>query len=947
MNLLDLFVKIGINDEASAPMEQLSAGMIAKGHLIASAITSAVKNAVGAIRGLIESAIGAFGSYEQQIGGMQTFFGSAADTVISNAKRAYDTAGMSANQYMTNVSSFAMSLINSVAKRRQQVATEDTSVNKKELDAQVSDLQTALSKGYSERARALENGQRALQKALAAEVSAQQEANEEALDKRTKALEEEYERYSETLEREVEDYQNATDARIKEIDREYTESLKLIDKEEYERVKSIEKQIEALEKQTDAEREAQKKRNQQQKVADLREKAANAVYIEDRQKAEQDLSNTLEDIAQEEREAARKVQIQRLKDDKQAVKDRADTQRQELKDKKDATKTEWQEERSEGLKQLRATNKLLLKERQESNALELKEFRKNQQRLISSMQEANAQILEAQSDRNREELERLQESNSAKIAEAKRYAEEYAQSMEQAANAAGEAIQIAEEDRAEAARIADMAMRDMSDNVNKMGSDMASVENAYQGFAKQNFTMLDNLKLGYGGTAHEMQRLLDDAEAIKAKNGEVTEYSLDNFADIVDAIHVIQEESGITGTTAEEGATTIQGAINRAKAAWENWLVAITSPDADVPGETKTMMESVADAAALIIPRVVDILVTLSEEVGKRAPEIWQTFKSELENAMPDEDKQKFEDFKTTIEGICTAAETLAGGIKAVANVVSWAGKEVQGFIDTASGIATFLGEFPNLIQVAFGNSDALTDNGKAIINGFTNGAKYQWDFEGKGFFENIGGWIKAHKGPVEADRQLLVPAGQAIIEGLISGSSDIWNANNDLYSQMGEAIANVFSGAGNWLVGAGYNIMSGLMEGLRSGWETVSSFVGGIGNWIVEHKGPERYDRQLLVPAGKWIMGGFRKSLEGSFEREIMPYVSGMADAMEGAFGNPVLSPTVSGVYGRSTRTEAQHPRQLNVILELDRTQFGRLVYDLNQDETQRVGVRLAGGVA
>lgn len=119
----------------------------------------------------------------------------------------------------------------------------------------------------------------------------------------------------------------------------------------------------------------------------------------------------------------------------------------------------------------------------------------------------------------------------------------------------------------EVARVADMAIIDMSDNANKMGSDMTSIQNAYQGFAKQNFTMLDNLKLGYGGTKEEMERLLVDAGKLAGQ-----QYDISNLADIFEAIHVIQTEMGIAGTTAQEAGTTLAGSAASAKSAWENFL---------------------------------------------------------------------------------------------------------------------------------------------------------------------------------------------------------------------------------------------------------------------------------------------------------------------------------------------------------------------------------------
>lgn len=128
-------------------------------------------------------------------------------------------------------------------------------------------------------------------------------------------------------------------------------------------------------------------------------------------------------------------------------------------------------------------------------------------------------------------------------------------------------LQSCAKDTSKAAKVADMAMIDMSDNANKMGTNMVDIQNAYQGFAKQNYTMLDNLKLGYGGTKSEMERLLADASKLSG-----VKYDISNLADVYNAIHVIQKELGITGTTSKEAATTIEGSMNSAKAAYDNFL---------------------------------------------------------------------------------------------------------------------------------------------------------------------------------------------------------------------------------------------------------------------------------------------------------------------------------------------------------------------------------------
>lgn len=154
--------------------------------------------------------------------------------------------------------------------------------------------------------------------------------------------------------------------------------------------------------------------------------------------------------------------------------------------------------------------------------------------------------------------------------------------METVTSFSASLLQSLGNDTEAAAEMADMAITDMADNANKMGTAMESIQNAYQGFAKQNYTMLDNLKIGYGGTKTEMERLLQDAEELKAKQGEVAEYSIDSYADIVEAIHVVQTEMGITGTTALEASETISGSMASAKAAYENFLTALVDTDQDI-----------------------------------------------------------------------------------------------------------------------------------------------------------------------------------------------------------------------------------------------------------------------------------------------------------------------------------------------------------------------------
>lgn len=180
--------------------------------------------------------------------------------------------------------------------------------------------------------------------------------------------------------------------------------------------------------------------------------------------------------------------------------------------------------------------------------------------------------------------------------------------METVTSFSASLLQSLDGDTSAAADKANLAITDMSDNANKMGTDMTSIQNAYQGFAKSNYTMLDNLKLGYGGTQAEMERLLADAEKISG-----IKYDISSYADIVDAIHVVQTEMGITGTTAEEAASTIQGSFGMMKSAWQNLVTGMADPDQDLGVLVGNFTDSVVIAGNNLIPRIQELLPRIVE----------------------------------------------------------------------------------------------------------------------------------------------------------------------------------------------------------------------------------------------------------------------------------------------------------------------------------------------
>lgn len=201
------------------------------------------------------------------------------------------------------------------------------------------------------------------------------------------------------------------------------------------------------------------------------------------------------------------------------------------------------------------------------------------------------------------------------------------QYMETVTGFSASLLQSLGNDTQKAAEYGNQAVIDMSDNANKMGTSMESIQNAYQGFAKQNYTMLDNLKLGYGGTKEEMQRLLKDAEKLTGKK-----FDMSSFADITQAIHVIQSEMGITGTTAEEAATTIQGSLGMVKGAWENLLTGLADPNADISAlidnvinSVETLGKNLEPVIQAVLDKIPSMIGTLGTAIIAKLPEVINT----------------------------------------------------------------------------------------------------------------------------------------------------------------------------------------------------------------------------------------------------------------------------------------------------------------------------------
>lgn len=329
-----------------------------------------------------------------------------------------------------------------------------------------------------------------------------------------------------------------------------------------------------------------------------------------------------------------------------------------------------------------------------------------------------------------------------------------------------------------AAKQADLAITDMSDNANKMGTDMAAIQNAYQGFAKQNYTMLDNLKLGYGGTKEEMQRLIDDANALNAAQGKLTDYSIDSYADIVSAIHDVQTEMGITGTTAKEAATTIQGSLSAMKSAWANLLTGLGDDSQDLDKLVNNFVESTGIAAENILPRLEKILAGVGSLAERLAPVV-----------------------AAAIPGLVTTVLP-----KLVQAGVSMIGAILQGLVQMLPQIIQYgLDLTITLIESISSDPESLVETAIMLV-------------------------VTIASGLIDALPKLIAAAAELVtglLRALISNAPNLLAAGLKLVGKIAEGIANSLGE----IVKAGAKVVDSIIDGIAGAWKKLTVWFKGIWN--------------------------------------------------------------------------------------------------------------------
>lgn len=393
-----------------------------------------------------------------------------------------------------------------------------------------------------------------------------------------------------------------------------------------------------------------------------------------------------------------------------------------------------------------------------------------------------------------------------------------------------------------AADMANTAITDMSDNANKMGTSLETVQEAYMSLSRGNYEMLDSLKLGYGGTKSELERLLSDAEKFSAAQGKVRDFSVDSYSDIVEAIHIVQDEMGITGTTAEEAATTIEGSVNMAKAAWDNWLAGLGNEDADMEGLTSQLVGSVAVAGENIIPRVGQIMVSIGQTVAAYAPSVGLYLSNALISVLPESVQGPMRD---ALAGVVEVVGRLAGVFED--NLGPAAGAADSVFSAISSGVTTFSNAVNDLVLPAIDTLSPAFESFFGAIQAAQPLLTFLADIIGTALAAAISTAIKLFSGIVEIVAFVITGFEQLYedISGFVTGvvqffTVDLPNGINTLvqwFAQLPGNIAGflstVIANVAGWVANMASNAVNAGALFVSSIAGFLSALPGNIASWL------------------------------------------------------------------------------------------------------------------
>lgn len=415
--------------------------------------------------------------------------------------------------------------------------------------------------------------------------------------------------------------------------------------------------------------------------------------------------------------------------------------------------------------------------------------------------------------------------------------------MEQATAFSASLIQSLGGDTQAAAEYANQAIMDMSDNANKMGTDIESIQQTYQSLMRGNYAMLDNLKLGYGGTKSELERLVADAE-------ELTGQALDpsKFSDVITAIHAVQENMGITGTTAKEAATTIEGSVGMMRAAWDNLLVGIANDNGDLGSLTYEFADTVETALSNILPRVKIILGGIGQVIADMGTIIAQTLPEMISTVLPSLISAGAQLLVGLVAGIISALPQLAASVPEIVSALytsivsagpqlATAGTQLLSMFTSGieTGIPDLISRLPQIIEGILNfiaeNLPSILDMGVQILTSLQDGIINSIS----SLVSSLPQVISAITVFIADNLPAIVNAGISVLVNLASG---IVSAIPQLVAVLPQIISAIVNGIGNLMgsiVDIGENIVQGIWEGIQNMATWIKNKVTGFFSGIVD----------------------------------------------------------------------------------------------------------------
>ena len=503
--------------------------------------------------------------------------------------------------------------------------------------------------------------------------------------------------------------------------------------------------------------------------------------------------------------------------------------------------------------------------------------------------------------------------------------------MEQATAFSASLIQSLGGDTQAAAEYANQAIMDMSDNANKMGTDIESIQQTYQSLMRGNYAMLDNLKLGYGGTKSELERLVADAEKL-------TGQALDpaKFSDVITAIHAVQENLGITGTTAEEAATTIEGSVGMMKAAWSNLMTGIADENADLDTLIGNFVTSVETAAGNIIPRVTQILSGMGAAIEQLAPILAAEVPGLITSVLP----------SLVSAGAQLLVGLVTGLVSAVPQLVAAVPGIISGFVDAiAANGPTLLSSGQQLLQmVSTGIVEGfpvILENGTTLLTNLIDGIMSALP----DLIARLPEIITGITNFISENLPNIVNSGIQILKSLITG---IINAIPSLVSalpQIINAIVNGIKSLMGSIVNVGKNIVEGIWQGIQNmaTWikNKVKNFFSGIVDSVKGLLGIHS-PSTVFADMGRNMALGMGEGWDSEFSK-VKGQIEGGMNFQTGSvdFVSSALGRSQTGLTGAINSVAATMGQNFTITVQsvLDGRVIGETAYQYSRNKARAYG--------